>query len=282
MTLMNSILVQGVRVPGFMYGTAWKEERTAALVSQALAAGFRSIDTANQRKHYHEAGVGAGLAASAIPREELFLQTKFTYQRGQDARLPYDPHASLGRQVEQSFESSLAHLGVSRIDSYVLHGPWAERGWTPQDREVWAAMEAQRARGRLRLLGVSNVSLPQLASLCEQEAGPPAFVQNRCYARNGWDRELRRFCKQHGIVYQGFSLLTANRRELASAPVLALAHRLGASVPQLVFRFASALGMLPLTGTSDVEHMRQDLQCASLALEAGEIAALEDLARSSG
>src|SRR5690349_5770333 len=118
---MATIEVQGVRVPGLMYGTAWKEERTEALVRDALAAGFRAIDTANQRKHYHEAGVGAALAASGVPRGELFIQSKFTFRRGQDHRLPYDPHAELAVQVQQSFESSLRHLGLSTLDAYVLH-----------------------------------------------------------------------------------------------------------------------------------------------------------------
>src|SRR5579863_4687769 len=98
-------------LPDFLYGTAWKEERTAALVEMALRAGFRGIDTANQRRHYSAAGVGAGLVvayrAGIVTRAELCLQTKFTYQRGQDHRLPYDPAASLTVQVLQSMASSL-------------------------------------------------------------------------------------------------------------------------------------------------------------------------------
>ena len=84
-------------IPDFIYGTAWKEERTAGLVELALRAGFRGIDTANQRRHYFEAGVGEGLAAAyragIVTRGDLFLQTKFTYRPGQDERLPYDPGA---------------------------------------------------------------------------------------------------------------------------------------------------------------------------------------------
>src|SRR5262245_53940387 len=89
--------------PDFLYGTAWKEDRTAELTELALRAGFRGVDTANQRRHYHEAGVGEGLAAAyragITNRSELFLQTKFTYREGQDHRLPYDPDASLTTQV---------------------------------------------------------------------------------------------------------------------------------------------------------------------------------------
>jgi len=96
-------------VPDFIYGTAWKEDRTAGLTELALRAGFRAIDTANQRRHYFEEGVGQALAAAyragLVRRDELFLQTKFTYQRGQDHRLPYDPAAELAVQVSQSMAS---------------------------------------------------------------------------------------------------------------------------------------------------------------------------------
>src|SRR5208282_3743654 len=120
-------LAKSPPIPTFLYGTAWKEDRTPALVELALRAGFRGIDTANQRRHYHEAGVGEGLAAAyragIVTRADLFLQTKFTYERGQDHRLPYDPVAPLAIQVAQSLASSLEHLGTDRVDSYVLHGP---------------------------------------------------------------------------------------------------------------------------------------------------------------
>src|SRR5690606_23480104 len=107
--LMSALVVQGIEVPALMYGTAWKEDDTARCVADAIAAGFRAIDTANQRKHYHEAGVGAGIAQAGVERDALFLQTKFTYRRGQDHRLPYEPQADLATQVEQSFASSLEH-----------------------------------------------------------------------------------------------------------------------------------------------------------------------------
>src|SRR5271154_7527830 len=115
-----------------IYGTAWKEDRTADLVELALRMGFRAVDTANQRRHYFEAGVGQGLAAAyragVVTRADLFLQTKFTYQNGQDHRLPYDPEATLSVQVAQSLASSLEHLGTDYVDSYVLHGPASALG----------------------------------------------------------------------------------------------------------------------------------------------------------
>jgi diketogulonate reductase-like aldo/keto reductase len=91
--------VRSVAAPLIMYGTAWKEDRTQALVLEAIAAGFRAFDTANQRKHYVEGEVGAAvraaIASGTVTREDLFLQTKFTYQHGQDYRLPYDPDCDL-------------------------------------------------------------------------------------------------------------------------------------------------------------------------------------------
>lgn len=272
--------IDGVAVPGLLYGTAWKEDETARLVGLALQAGFRGIDTANQRKHYHEAGVGQALgeafAAGRVRREDLFLQTKFTHRGGQDHRLPYDEGAPLAAQVRQSCRSSLQHLGVTQLDSYVLHGPSTREGLAPGDLEVWGAMEALRDEGAVRLLGVSNVTRAQLELLCRRAARPPAFVQNRCYARTGWDRDVRALCAREGIVYQGFSLLTANERELRRPALLAIAARTGLTAAQVVFRFARQVGMLPLTGTSDPAHMRQDLAAlAAQELTADELQAVE-------
>jgi diketogulonate reductase-like aldo/keto reductase len=272
--------------PDFLYGTAWKEDRTAGLVERALRAGFRGIDTANQRRHYFEAGVGQGLAAAyragVVTRADLFLQTKFTYQAGQDHRLPYDPAADLTTQVAQSLRSSLEHLGTEGVDSYVLHGPASGYGWTDYDAEVWAAMVAERDVGRTRLLGVSNVSLRHLEQMLASGAEPPAFVQNRCFARAGWDRAVRAFCTRRRITYQGFSLLTANPEVLGHSLVREIAARGAATPAQVVFRFALAVGMLPLTGTTDDDHMRQDLASRALALSADEVRAIEDLAAPRG
>ena len=255
--------VRGVAVPSIMYGTAWKEERTQALTSEAIACGFRAIDTANQRKHYVEAGVGAAISAAvasgSVTREQLFLQTKFTWQRGQDHRLPYDPNADLATQVRQSIDSSLEHLGVTRIDSYILHSPSRASGLGEADWETWRAMEEAVRAGRVGLLGVSNISFEQLATLIESVNIAPAFVQNRCFARNRWDADVRALCETNDIVYQGFSLLTANPQVLSSPRLIAIARRHGKTVPQVVFRFAIELAMLPLTGTSDGLHMRQDV-----------------------
>ena len=270
-----------IDAPDFLYGTAWKEDRTAALTELAIKTGFRGIDTANQRRHYFEAGVGEGLAAAyragVVTRPDLFLQTKFTYRDGQDHRLPYDPKADLSTQVAQSMASSLEHLGTDYVDSYVLHGPAYGDGWSEEDSEVWLAMVKERDAGRTRLLGVSNVSLWHLQQMASSRAEAPSFVQNRCYARLGWDREIRAFCRDRKIVYQGFSLLTANVNLLRHPLIAGIAQRQGATPAQVVFRFAQAVGMLPLTGTTDAEHMRQDLACRALTLSPEEVQAIESI-----
>ncbi|HWN69974.1 MAG TPA: aldo/keto reductase [Haliangium sp.] len=276
------VTIDGIDVPNFFYGTAWKEDRTAQLTEQALRAGFRAIDTANQRKHYFEEGVGQGLRAflqtGRLSRDDLFLQTKFTYARGQDHRKPYDPNASYTEQVEQSFASSLQHLGVDRIDSYVLHGPFSQPGLTRADHEVWRAMEALHGSGKVRWIGVSNFQLEQLQELLDVATVKPRFLQNRCYAALAWDRDIRDLCRANGVWYQGFSLLTANRRELQAPLFDHLAEKYQRTVPQIVFRFAKQVGMIPLAGTTNEEHMRTDLDTDDFELADAEVEQIEHIA----
>jgi diketogulonate reductase-like aldo/keto reductase len=251
-----------VAIPAFMYGTAWKKDQTARLVECAVDSGFRAIDTANQLIHYQEALVGEALLALAkkgVKRESLFLQTKYTSVSGQDHRTPYDQSADLPTQVQQSFESSLQHLHTDYLDSYVLHGPNARWGLSQADWDVWAAMEAFYEAGRTRMIGISNVQADQLRELCDKASVKPMVVQNRCYAVMGWDKDVRTICQAQGIIYQGFSLLTANQDVLRDPQVWDIAKRVGANPLQVIFRFALQIGMLPLTGTTNEQHMKDDL-----------------------
>jgi diketogulonate reductase-like aldo/keto reductase len=277
----RNLSVDGFVVPRFLYGTAWKEDETQRLTELAIRTGFRGIDTANQRRHYYEAAVGRGIAAAiaagVVSRDDLFLQTKFTGQRGQDHRLPYDPKAAVAFQVEQSFASSLEHLGVQRIDSFVLHGPTLRRGLAAADWEAWRAMESIHERGQTRFLGVSNVSLEQLQTLCQKSRVKPRFVQNRCYADQGWDRSVREYCGANGLIYQGFSLLTANRAALARPELTQIAARYTRTVSQVAFRFALDIGMIPLTGTTNTEHMREDLEVFDFQLGPADMKSIENI-----
>lgn len=274
-------IVRGVvQMPRLIYGTAWKEDRTAGLVTAALRAGFRAIDTANQRKHYHEAAVGEAVQAAIkqglTAREELFVQTKFTHVDGQDHRLPYDAKAPVGKQVEQSFASSLQHLGVETLDAYLLHGPSAPVGWADEDLEAWAAMEDLQRAGRVRLIGVSNVNADQLDDLVASAGIRPAIVQNRCFTRPHADAAVRASCARAGIAYEGFSLLTGHRL-VAHPSVAAIARRLDATPPQVVFAHCLARGIHVMTGTTSALHMAQDLAAPGVALAPADLAAMDAL-----
>ena len=269
----------GVRMPRIIYGTAWKKDRTAALVEQAIELGFRGIDTACQPKHYNEAGAGDGVAAClhrGIDRSELYLQSKFTPLSGQDPmQVPYDPNASLSEQVAQSFQASLKNLQTPYLDCLVLHSPLADQQHT---LEAWQAMEQIFHSGGAKQLGISNCYDPQQFELLYQNATiKPAVIQNRFYAESGYDRAIRDFCREHRIIYQSFWTLTANPNVLAHATLQTLAAKYRRSAAQIFFRYLSQIGIIPLTGTTSESHMREDLAIFDFELPADECDAIEIL-----
>jgi diketogulonate reductase-like aldo/keto reductase len=146
------------------------------------------------------------------------------------------------------------------------------------DWEVWAAMEELYRSGKTKMIGISNVAAAQLAQLCEQANVRPMMVQNRCFAALAWDKEIREICQEHGIIYQGFSLLTANREVLVDPEIRTIAQRVGAGPAQVIFRFAMQVGMLPLTGTTSQQHMKDDLAADRFSLTAEEIEQIEMIA----
>ena len=263
--------------PAIIYGTAWKEHETTRTVALALQTGFRAIDTANQPKHYQEALVGEALAASGLPRQSLFLQTKFTPLDGQDARVPYDPQADVAAQVRQSFASSLTNLRTEYLDAYLLHGPYSHPGLGASDWAVWREMEQLVRDGRVREIGISNVNSQQLAELHEKANIKPTIVQNRCYANRGWDGSVRSFCRSNGIVYQAFSLLTANPAVVGHPFVQKLAQSKHRTPAQVIFRFSMLAGMTPLTGTTNAQHMHEALTSVELQLDDRELQTIEAL-----
>ena len=276
----NTIMTAArIWMPRIFYGTAWKKDRTEALVGAAIRRGFRGVDTACQPKHYHEAGVGAAVAAciaSGLPRKDLFLQTKFTPVSGQDpTRMPYDSRANLADQVAQSFDVSLRNLQTHYVDSLVLHSPYPR---DEQTFEVWGALEELIDRGSVRQLGISNCySLDTLKTLYGGSRIKPAVVQNRFYAQTGYDRELRGFCREQGIVYQSFWTLTANRTLLATEAVRSLAIEYGRTPEQILFRYLTQMDIVPLTGTTSESHMGEDLAIFDFELSAAELKAVTAL-----
>lgn len=273
------ITTAGAEMPKIIYGTAWKKERTAKLVIQAVKAGFIGIDTACQPKHYAEPLVGAALTAlksSGIKREELFIQTKFTPLSGQDQNMvPYDKNASLPMQVAQSFETSKTNLDTNYIDSFLLHSPL-----TPFSDLliVWRAMETIYKRGEALRLGISNCyDLEVLQRLYNEVEIKPSIVQNRFYRDSGYDATLRKWCATHKIVYQSFWSLTANPHILESKELKALAMKYRKSEAQIFFAYLISQGIVPLSGTTSPEHMLQDLEATSLILTLDEISGISSL-----
>jgi diketogulonate reductase-like aldo/keto reductase len=265
-----------MNMPPILYGTAWKKGRTAELVSSAIREGFRGIDTACQPKHYHEAGVGEGVAAclnSELTRADLYLQTKFTPLSGQDPKnVPYDPRASLSGQVRQSFAKSLENLQTTYLDCLLLHSPLHTIAGT---MEAWRAMEGIVDSNGVRRLGISNCyDIATLRRLHESARIKPAVVQNRFYAESGYDGDIRAFCRLHGMIYQSFWTLTANPRLLASQAVKAAAEGYRRTPAQILFRYLTQEGIVPLTGTTSRQHMREDLAIFEFELSQDERAAI--------
>jgi diketogulonate reductase-like aldo/keto reductase len=268
-----------VRVPRIIYGTAWKKADTQRLVHLAMRNGFRGIDTACQPKHYDEAGVGAGIAAGLNPgltRADLYLQTKFTSLSGQDPnRIPYDPKAPLPHQVSQSVAVSLKNLQTNYLDCVLLHSPMPTM---TQNLAVWRALETLVDTGLIRQIGISNCyRLDDLKGLNDAVRIKPAVVQNRFYADTNYDFDIRAYCDQHQIIYQSFWTLSANPQLLANKAMIALASTHNRTPAQILFRYLTQIGVVPLTGTKSEIHMRDDLSIFDFELNNEERSAIEEM-----
>ena len=263
----------GVTMPWIIYGTAWKKERTQDLVVKAIHAGFKGIDTACQPKHYEEALVGTALQKlerDGIKRETLFVQTKFTPLDGQDPqKVPYDKNAPIESQVMQSFEVSTKNLQTKYVDSLVLHSPLFPHTLL---MKAWSAMEAIQKAGGARQLGISNCYHPEvLKQLYIDAKVKPAVVQNRFYQQTGYDKDLRKWCVDHGVIYQSFWTLTANPHILGSNAIKHIAQKYQKTEVQIFFRYLHLSGIVPLTGTCSEQHMQEDLNVFDFELTADEL-----------
>lgn len=265
-------------MPQIIYGTAWKKERTSELVIAAIQAGFRGIDTACQPKHYNESGVGDALKrlSGTIPRENLYIQTKFTPVDGQDPRhVPYDINASLSDQILQSFEVSKKNMHLDYVDGLLLHSPLENLQKTLM---AWQALEKIHQQGGAKRIGISNCYDLQLLKHIDGAAVvKPTIVQNRFYQFTGYDQGIRAWCLENNVTYQSFWTLTANPHLLESKPVVQAAQKYEKTPPQILFRFLSQIGVVPLTGTSSLQHMKDDLDIFSFALSSTEIQEISSL-----
>lgn len=271
--------LQGVRVPGLIYGTAWKENRTSNLVEKALEKGFKGIDTACQPKHYQEHLVGDGLErafASGVNREDIFLQTKFTPLPGQDPNsIPYDSQAIIEEQIRQSLNVSLRNLRVDYVDSLVIHSPLPTMEETLQ---AWKTMEAFVDEGRVKQLGISNCYHPEFFKyLFEVSRIKPAVIQNRLYAQSGYDLEIRKFCLDKNILYQSFWTLTANPHILNHSEFVHITNLYKRTSAQIFFRYLNQIEVVPLTGTTSEVHMQEDLDIFDFVIDDNDLKIIDRL-----
>jgi diketogulonate reductase-like aldo/keto reductase len=185
-----------------------------AAVLAALEAGYRHIDTA--WFYGNEESVGAAVRASGVPRENVFITTKLWNSEHADP--------------ERSLEKSLRKLGFDYVDLYLIHYPVRER------RRSWRALEALRATGKARSIGVSNFTIGHLAELLAESDTVPAVNQVELHPYL-YQRELADFCEAKGIVIEAYSPLTHGKR-LKDRKLVAVANRYSKSPAQILIRWA--------------------------------------------
>ncbi|KAF8913682.1 NADP-dependent oxidoreductase domain-containing protein [Mucidula mucida] len=279
---MAQLGIQFIQPPGtpFHSHTCRKKERTTALVVSAVLNGFRAIDTACQPKHYREDLVGNALeelnVKHGISRENIFLQTKFTSLSGQDRSLPlpYNPSDDVTTQVRASFNKSLENLKTNYFDSYILHSPLRNIAST---LDAWKVLMSLQDEGKVRMIGVSNTyDVGVLQALSELRK--VQVVQNRWFEGNAWDVDVFQYCRAHDIQYQSFWTLSGSPALLSHPSVLAISEMTPA---QVVFGLAQSLGIVPLSGTTNEVHMKEDLAVGPDVFSADE-SRVQDIKRMMG
>jgi 2,5-diketo-D-gluconate reductase A len=253
-------LNNGVRMPQLGFGVfqVGNDEARAA-VATALECGYRSIDTAALYGNEH--GVGVAVSASGIPREELFVTTKL-WNADQGAGL-----------VLPAFERSIDKLGLDYVDLYLIHWPVPSR-----DRfvETWEAFQGLYAEGRMRAIGVSNFTPPQLTRLLEETAVVPAV--NQVELHPGFQQpELRAFHREHGIATEAWSPL-GQGAALTHPVITRLAERHEKTPAQVVLRWHLDLGNVVIPKSVTPGRIRENFSVFDFALtpeDARQIAGLE-------
>jgi 2,5-diketo-D-gluconate reductase A len=250
----------GLAIPQLGFGV-WEvpDDEVDASFGRALEVGYRHIDTA--RIYGNEEGVGRVLAATDVPRDDIFVTTK----------LWNDDH----RDVPSAFDASMARLGIETLDLYLIHWPAPE-----QDAfvEAWSAMlELQRA-GRVRSVGVCNFQVPHLQRLLDETGVLPSINQIELspYLQQ---HELREFHAEHGIVTEAWSPLAVRAGLLEDQVVLDLAAEHDVTPAQVVLRWHVELGNVVLTRSVTPARIEENYAIASFTLGEEALEALSALDR---
>ncbi|MFJ5831873.1 aldo/keto reductase [Streptomyces sp. NPDC093089] len=254
-------LNNGVEIPQLGFGVFQvPDDETAAAVTAALETGYRSIDTA--AIYGNEAGVGRALAASGLPRDELFVTTKlWNADQGYDATL-------------RAFDASLDKLGLDHVDLYLIHWPTPARDLY---LDSWRAIERLAAEGRVRAAGVSNFQPDHLRRLMEDATPTPAV--NQVELHPGLQQaELRAFHAGHGIVTEAWSPL-AQGAVLGERVLTDLAARYGKSPAQVVLRWHLQLGNVVIPKSVTPARIRENFDVFDFSLTDEEMRSVSALDR---
>ncbi|MFB7336125.1 aldo/keto reductase [Streptomyces adustus] len=252
-------LDDGTTVPALGLGT-WPMDDAEAerAVGTALELGYRLVDTATNYRN--ETGVGRGVAASGIPREEVVVTTK----------LPGRHHGHA--ETLASFEESRARLGLEYVDLYLIHWPLPRL-----DRYVdsWRAMIELRERGLVRSIGVSNFTADHIRRL-ERETGVLPSVNQIELHPLFPQADLRAFHESKGIRTESWSPLGRGSEVLTDPAVVAVAVALGVTPAQAVLRWHTQLGALPIPKSGHPERLRENLDVFGFTLDPAQMAAVTD------
>ncbi len=255
------ILNDGVEIPQVGLGVfKVRDEHASSVVQTALAAGYRSVDTA--AVYRNEVGVGAGLRDSGIPRQDVFVTTKvWNDDQGYDATVA-------------AFGASSARLGLDVIDLYLVHWPCPR-----MDRYVdtWRALIDLRARGLVRSIGVSNFMPEHLTRVIEETGVVPAVNQIELHPRLQQE-ELRAFHAEHGIATQAWSPL-AKGRLLDDPVVTGLASAHGVTAAQIVLRWHVQLGNVVIPKSVTPRRIAENIDLFGFSLSEDEMSAMATLDR---
>jgi 2,5-diketo-D-gluconate reductase A len=252
-------LHDGVEIPQLGFGVFQvPPEDTQRVVEEALAAGYRHIDTA--AAYRNEKGVGAAVAASGIPREEVFVTTKlWNAQQGFDSAL-------------ETFDKSLGRLGMEHVDLYLIHWPAPT-----QDRfvETWKAFERIHDEGRARTIGVSNFRIEDLERLGRETGTMPTVNQVELHPRFQ-QAELRAWHDEHGIATEAWSPLGQGAL-LGEPAIVEIAERHGRTPAQAILRWHLQLGNVVIPKSATPERIRENIEVFDFELGDEEMAAIGEI-----